>query len=732
MDSSSSKLARDREEPQSSTARFISRALNQSASQATLLSFLVVYTGIVIVWLLLGLGPALAHRSPTVESVLIRWARGGDFLAALARRMVRASSGTYAARGPVVLYSLFSALNLGLGVFLVKRRPHDRVAQLLAIGMVGTAAAFNLPSHGFIDMFRGRIVDDLHIGFHVVSGVAYMYAVALFPEGRLSPPWLRWVLTPLALATALVGPRLLSRGSLVTNFVVFFGLLIPLLGVISQTYRLNRARDPEEAQQARILRLAVGPAFITGFLFAVVSGVRAWGSTSFSSSLLGGLERAFPPLFAVIPVVLFIGILRYRFWGIDVLANKAVLYGVLAAFFAAIYVLIVVVIGHAIGSGDRLIPGVSILATAVIAVAFEPVRQRMKRFANRLVYGHRATPYEVLTEFSRRMAESLSIEDVLPRMAEAAARGVGAARSRVRVFLPDGGTRWVIWPPGTKEEDYGRTLTIYHDEEPIGDIWVAKGQGEALTDAEERLLADLASDAGLSLRNVRLTAELRARLDEISKQAKEIRESRQRIVAAQDAASRRIERNIHDGAQQDLIALMVKLRLAETLAKKEPSKIVPLLRDLQKETQQALEALRDLARGIYPSLLVDQGLSAALQAHAAKGSLPVDIQAYGVARYSQEVEAAVYFCCTEALQNAAKYARASRGHIRISEDAEMLAFVVSDDGQGFEPEATSRGTGLQGMADRLAALGGNLEVESRPGYGTTVRGWIPTRAVELL
>jgi len=693
------------------------------ALEATVLSFLFVYTAAVVLWLLLGLVPALGHRFGGIGNNLFEWASGAGWFAHIARRLVTASSATYAAKGPLALFYLFSLLNLGLGVFLVWRRPHDRVAQLLAIGMIGTAAAFNLPSHSFIDAFESRVVGDLHIAFHVVSGVAYMYAVVLFPDGRISPRRLKWPLAVLAVLTAVAGPVLLSRGSLVTNFVVFFGLVIPALGMIGQSYRVRHGPAPEERRQARILRLALAPAFMVGLLFALIGGLRAWVSAAGSASLL---EQVFPPLFAVIPIVLFIGILRYGLWGIEVVVSKALLYGVLTAFFAAVYVLIVVVIGRAIGSGDRVIPGLSILATAVIAVAFEPVRQRMKRFANRLVYGDRATPYEVLTDFSRRMAESLSVEEIIPRMAEAAARGVGAARSRVRVFLPDGGSRSVTWPPHAGNGgDYDWTVTIYHDGEPIGDMWVAKPAGQSLTEAEEQLLGDLASEAGLSLRNVRLTVELRARLEEISEQAKELRKSRQRLVAAQDVAARRIERDIHDGAQQQLVALKVKLRLAENHVVGSPEETQRLLHELQAEAQEALESLRDLARGIYPPLLVDSGLPAALRAYAAKASMPVAIEVVGVGRYRQEVEAAVYFCCAEALQNVAKYAGTCNVEVRLADEHGYLTFSVADDGAGFDPSASPAGTGIQGMTDRVEALGGMLHVRTTLGRSTTISGRLP-------
>ena len=247
---------------------------------------------------------------------------------------------------------------------------------------------------------------------------------------------------------------------------------------------------------------------------------------------------------------------------------------------------------------------------------------------------------------------------------------------------------------------------------------MTKPQNEPLTASEGKLVDDLAAQAGLVLRNVGLTEELRANLEEL-------RASRQRIVAAQDAAARRLERNIHDGAQQQLVALAMKLNLAESLVGRDEERERSLLSQLKSEAQDALENLRDLARGIYPPLLQDAGLIAALQAQARKSVVPVTVEADGIARYSQDEEAAVYFCTLEALQNVAKYAEATAVTVRLRQVDGLLTFEVTDDGVGFDPKTRGYGTGLQGMADRLAALAGELIVTSSPGSGTTVTGSVP-------
>jgi signal transduction histidine kinase len=229
--------------------------------------------------------------------------------------------------------------------------------------------------------------------------------------------------------------------------------------------------------------------------------------------------------------------------------------------------------------------------------------------------------------------------------------------------------------------------------------------------SKHELIRDLASQAGLVLRNVRLIDDLR--------------ESRRRIVAAQDERAKALERNIHDGAQQQLVALQVKLRLADGIIDRDPARAHELMAQLQAESNDALENLRDLARGIFPPLLADKGLAAALEAQARKAAVPVSVDADGIGRFPQDVEATVYFCTLEALTNVAKYAGASQASIRLANGNGELRFEVRDDGRGFDPGETGYGTGLQGMADRLAALGGSLSVDSAPERGTIVAGSVP-------
>jgi signal transduction histidine kinase len=260
---------------------------------------------------------------------------------------------------------------------------------------------------------------------------------------------------------------------------------------------------------------------------------------------------------------------------------------------------------------------------------------------------------------------------------------------------------------------------VRHRGELLGALSITKKPGESITATEEKLVRDLAAQAGLVMRNVALAEQL---MDTIE----ELRASRQRLVTAQDERAKQLERNLHDGAQQQIVALTVKLRLLGQLMERDVEKAKSMASDLQADATDALEQLRDLARGIYPPLLADQGLVAALEAQARKASVPTEVRSDGIGRYPQDIESAVYFCVLEALNNVAKYAEATRAEVSLAQDDGHLRFAVVDDGLGFDTAEASYGTGVQGMADRLDAIGGALQVVSGKGAGTTIEGQIPT------
>jgi len=526
---------------------------------------------------------------------------------------------------------------------------------------------------------------------------------------RLQVAHLR-VRDPLAIGSLSgVGGALLS----VAGWTIALGAVV---GVASLFAR-RRSTDATTREQLRWLAYVVGAA---STWIAVMLPIAAIAHSVVTDGIFWIVAT---PLVALgIPIAVGVAILRYRLFDIDVVINRTFVFGALAAFITLVYVAIVVGVGQLVGTTGSS-PALSIVATAVVAVTFQPVRTRVQRLANRLVYGERATPYEVLSEFSERIGGTYATEELLPRMAQILAQGTAATEASV--WIEDGGRlrKDTSWPGNGSAaavagdvqeiEANGADLAVpvRHGGELLGALSIRKRSSDPVTTTERALVDQLASQAGLVLRNARLIDELRA--------------SRRRIVTAQDERAKKLERDIHDGAQQQLVALAVRQRLATSLIGRDDEGLRATLESLQAETNEALENLRDLARGIYPPLLADRGLVEALTAQARKAAVEVSVESDGVGRYPQEVEAAVYFCCLEALQNVAKYAKAGHADVRLAPNEHELVFEVSDDGAGFDPRFTPRGTGLEGMADRLDAIGGRLEVRSALGEGTIVTGRVP-------
>jgi len=429
---------------------------------------------------------------------------------------------------------------------------------------------------------------------------------------------------------------------------------------------------------------------------------------------------------------------------------------------AAVYVVIVLGLGRAPSSaGDREILALSMLAAAVAAVGYLPSRDRLMAWATRLVYGAREAPDEVLRTFGSRMTRAVALDELLLQLAESLRKSMGLTSAEVytgsgdvlerTVSVPDAGRRsilvtererpvitragvsgsaWAsVWLPALldgRDQSQLRVAPISHGGQLLGLIVVERPAGaDAFSEEDERVLAELARQAGLAFHNVQLDAALQTTLNELRRQADELRESRARIVATADAERRRLERDLHDGAQQHLVALAVTLRLAREVIADDPDAGTEMLAQMAGDIQLTIKELRDLAHGIYPPLLADAGLPEALRAAANRCAIPVSVSADGTGRYSQGVETAIYFCCLEAMQNAAKHAPAASVQVRVWEESGGLLFSVSDNGPGFDPQKARSGHGFINMADRLGAMGGTVRWESTPGQGSTVSGSVP-------
>jgi signal transduction histidine kinase len=429
---------------------------------------------------------------------------------------------------------------------------------------------------------------------------------------------------------------------------------------------------------------------------------------------------------------------------------------------AAIYLVIVFGIGTAPSdSADREILGLSMLAAAVAAIGYLPARDRLAASATRFVYGAKEAPDETLRTFGSRLTRAIPMDELLLQLAESLRKTMGLTRAEVytgtgdvlerAAAVPDTGPRSVVitarerpvvtragvsgnawasvWLPALLEgrgQGQLRVAPASHGGELLGLIVVERpAAGDAFSEDDDRVLTELARQVALAIHNARLDTALQTTLDELRRQADELRRSRARVVASGDAERRRVERNLHDGAQQHLVAMAVNLRLARDIITDDPPAAAEMLDQLAEDVKGTIQELRELAHGIYPPLLADSGLGEALRAAGNRSPLPVGVSAEGIGRYTAEIEAAVYFCCLEALQNAAKHAPEARVEVRVWEESGGLLFSVGDDGPGFDAEHARSGHGFVNMADRLGAIGGTVRWESQPGQGAQVLGSVP-------
>jgi len=566
-------------------------------------------------------------------------------------------------------------LYVGLGALIV-RRSGNLVGWILQGVGFGLTLLTLFDGYGVVGILSrpgslpgARFVGALAMPAFALTAIPLGYLMFVFPTGRLpSERWRSVMRVGLAAAALVVVgialdpareslpapggislhyPNPIRVSSPILSNALVVGVWIVALSVAAAFGSLvvrYRSGGREARQQIKWIAFVAAAALLLQF-GALISHVTC-GCGQTRLELVLGINTAFV-VFIGVPAAIAIAILKYGLYEIDVIINRAIVYAVVAGALTLVYVGVVVGVGTLVGSHGS---GPTIVAAVAIALLFQPLRARARLLANRLVYGERATPYQVLSEFADRMAGTFSLEDVLERTA--AILGTGTGATRVDIWLRSGSElrSAAVWPTTTPApepvpfesddelppiEGATRAAPVRHGDELLGALSIQKPVSEPLTPTEDKLLADLASQAGLVLRNVRLTADLRASLDDL-------RASRRRLVEAQDLERRKIERNLHDGAQQQLVALTVQLGLLERVAE-EPERVKTMSAQIRGALGEAIDNLRDLARGIYPPLLADQGLAAAIDAQARKAPVPTIVEANGLGRFAQDVEAAVYF-----------------------------------------------------------------------------------------
>lgn len=628
----------------------------------------------------------------------------GTTVFALALRRQPGNLAAWTFFGAGVLSSLHVACSAMLYALM------DRAPDLAARMLTGTVAMNELPP-----AIGGALWATSSLW--LPAAVLPVLGLLRFPNGR--PPSPRWRPVGWLTVTGLVAAeaawvwayRPWSPSPVVFNFIpleepivrLLFAVGMPMLGagalltVASLVARL-RVADPDERRRVR-------PVVISASLFVLTMVVLyPWQAMWAIASV---------PAVVLLLAAIAGSVTRHRLFDVEVVVSRAVTVAVLGGVVTLLYIAIVVGIGALLGGGSRL--GLSLAATAVVAVTFEPLRRRTLQLATRLVVGTAVTPAETLEALSDQLVRADSTAEVFDHVVQLLVAATGAARAEVYTRRAGEDRRLEAGAGAAPPGSVHKAAPIAYAGETLGEVRLLAVRPDRFLPSDEPLLRQVAGALGPIARNARLTRELQESIDQL-------RASRQRILTAHDDARRKLERDIHDGAQQQLLSVRMKLGLAAALADDGADGLHSLLAEAADQTDHAIRQLRALARGLYPPVLAEQGLEVALRAHARSVPVPVVVQADGAGRYERDTEAAVYFCCLEAMHNASRHGDPSTLRLELGEDDGDLVFAVVDDGLGFDPEKVARGTGLANMFDRIEGVGGALEISAAPGGGTVVRG----------
>jgi signal transduction histidine kinase len=621
-------------------------------------------------------------------------------------------------------------------------RPANRAAWLLLL--TATALAIGKAAGSVIALASMTRPELAHDWASVVIVDAAGWAVtaagvavfATFPDGKYQRPYERWIVRglppaflPLVLLYLLGSPRVdtnqfgwinldaaspiyvrgLDPVGAAFGAVLGANLLIVVPALALLIFRYRRFGN-DQRRQIRWPLYALSVSAISVVVLAFAPGPPAIPFWIAAVQYVGTM--------ALLPAGLAMGIVVHRGLDIDDVIRRSVVYGALWALIGAAYVVVAAMFGIAVG--QRVPLAMAVLLAIAATLLFQPGRRRLERLADRLVFGPRLSGYELISQLGVRLQSTVAAEDVAGSVAGAVQSGLGA--SWVRVTL----NRQASTPIALAGSDPGNVAAValsaplVHGDRVVGVIECGpkvEGRYEA---ADQELLNMLGRQAALAIRNSQLSAELSEHLEELAA-------SRARLVQAEEVGRRRLERDLHDGVQQELVGVLARLGLARNQLRRDRDLAETTLREAQVDAQRALEGLQELARGIHPAILTDRGLIEAVEERATRMTVPVEVHSNGLgqgARFPLELEGAAYFFVSEGLANILKYASASRVHVRFHTEPGQLLIEVQDDGRGFEPAGVKK-SGLRGLEDRISALGGRVEVTSRPGHGTELRAYLP-------
>jgi signal transduction histidine kinase len=643
-----------------------------------------------------------------------------------------------------------------VGAWLTWRLPtHPQPVRLLvggtasmATGALGTLLA-NQPQ--LINSPWFPVLSMLSLEGEAVGALALALLIGSYPDGIVERRWQRltlrcsWVVLigpPLALLASPVVPvsPWVTEDSIANPYAVSWlawlaepalwlvrnSWWVVVVGALVMCARFVAAEAADRARMRVLFVVVLGLTLYAAGYFLYAVGAPQDSALVVVLLTLGSLSAI------LLPGAIVYGILRHRLFDLDLVVRKSVAYGAASLLIAAAYAVLAATPGLMLGnlagddtvrpSAPRVPVTLAVVITIAAALAFQPLRRRLESAVSRRLFGDRARQYQLLKNLGTTMEQTAELDELLPLLAGALRDGIGASWVRVRLREADGS--WIDEPVGVAGEVTGESpagVDLARAGELVGRVDLGpRPGGYAAADLE--LLNTVAAQATTAVANVRLATQLKEGLDELST-------SRMRLIAAQDAERRRIERDLHDGIQQEVVALIAGLRLARNRLSRDQLTAEELT-DLQDQAREMLRDLRELAHGIHPPVLSDNGLVAALESRVTKFPISVQILAdedLRAERFPEDVEGTAYFVACESLTNVAKHAGTHGARVRISHPDSRLSLVVEDDGRGFEPNGARSG-GLANIRDRVEALHGKLTIESRLGAGTSVRAELPLLA----
>jgi signal transduction histidine kinase len=639
-----------------------------------------------------------------------------------------------------------------VGAFAVAVRPDHLSARWL--GAAGSLMAIETVARRLMPL-----VDDVAAGWWVLGSIVTQMAVlattasvasvlVMFPDEEFRYPYQRRVMRAIWLAAAVI-PLMLLVGGRSLFFApswfrpevanpLFVSALSPLAAVAETAFdwrvalwaagaaamvvRYRRA-TPQERQQ---FMWPLGAALLLT-IFDIVYRLLYQADIVPQSLVFVG----WVPGFALLSASILIALLRHRLIGVDLWLRRSILFGGASALIALAYLGLAGLLGLA--AGERASVGIGVLVTLATVVAFQPVQHRLDAWARTWVFGRSPAGSEVVRRVGDTLEDAYDIDQIGSNLVEAIVDGLELQWARLSVSGDGESPGSPIAAVGIDDYEPAApdlVVPLIHFGETVGFLECGPKREGELSRADEELVATVAHQAALAVRNVRLASELSSRLDELSRQAEELAASRARILQAQTEERRRIERNIHDGAQQEIIAVIAKIRLARNQLGRDPQLAETTLEDTQSDARRTLDSLRELSRGIHPPVLAHRGLADALRTQASLLPIDVDVDVapnVSRARFPDEIEEAAYYVVSEGLTNVLKHAATERATVKLATKDGWLTVQIIDRGRGCDADRTP-GSGIVGLRDRLGSIGGELRLDSQPGDGTTLQATLPLRA----